>query len=407
MNKTNKTKLEVISNENESFTNTEILEGIISDYEKLMDRITDKDSFISITRTIEPNDEKSFKDCKKFIEDRLEQTIRKEKGSNHILTTTQELKFNVSEDVKKYYEVFEDMYINRSFKRDDITESFLNFLKKFPLNKETQKWFSKKVPYQTLICNTQYSIKVNELDYIHSYVTNYGFKKTGWNKNSYNSYNYHNRYIPFEYSLFEMSKLLEEMGYEKSNENYYDIIREILDSNDRTYGFMEEVLGIEDPRYNEKFDEKTFYKNINSLDKSLLYSTLSEFNSEIKSINEILDIYYSEVTIDFSEFLDSIEGIIPILNQRLDEIKIEEDRKSGLVRKKVNVDLTFNLDMEIDSLDDDDLKKKIINGVERQINMNLNFGCINNFGGWGDFFEVKGEETKLKSVSFYPIEKVS
>ena len=402
MNKTNKTKLEVISNENESFSNTEILEGMISDYEKLIDRITDKYSFISIQRTIKPTDDKSFKVCKKFIEDRLEQTIRKEKGSNHILTTTQELKFNVSEELKKYYEVFEDMYINRSYKRDDITKSLLNLLMKFPLNKETLKWFSKKVPYQTLTCNSQYPTQVEELDYIHSYVTNYSFKITGFPNISYN------RYTPIEYSLFKMSGLLESINDVPRTENCYNILEKILDSNERDYDFMEEELGLENPRwFSRDFDEKTFYKNIDSIDTSLLYSKLSEYNSEIKSINEILDIYYSEVTIEFSEFLDSIEGIIPILNQKLDEIKVEEDRKSRLVRKKVNVDLTFNLDMEIDSLDDDDLMKKIIKGVEKQINMNLRFDCISTFGGRRDFLKVKGKETKLKSVSFNPIEKVS
>jgi len=401
MKKTNKTKLEVISNENETFSNTEILDGMISDYEKLVDKINNNESFMSITRTIEPNDEKSFKDYKKFIEDRLEQTIRKEKGSNHILSTSQELKFNVSEDSKKYYEVFQNMYTcYNAF--DDTSKSLMNVFKNFS-NIETLKWFSKKVPYQTLICNSQYSTQVNELDYINSYVTDYGFRKIdGKNRNTSNY-----RYTPFEYSLFEMSGLLRVLNYDKKNANYYNIIEYILDSNGMDYDFMEEKLGIKNPIWTDDFDEKTFCKNINSIDKSLLYSKLSEYNSQIKSINDILDNYYSEVTIDFSEFLDSIEGIIPILNQELDEIKVEEDRKSRLVRKKVNVDLTFNLEMEIDSLDDDDLRKKIIERVENQININLRFDCFENLYGFRDFFKIKGEETKLKTVSFNPIEKVS
>ena len=402
MNKTNKTKLEVISNENESFSNTEILDGMISDYEKLVDKINDKKSFMSITRTIEPTDEKSFKVCKKIIEDRLKQTIRKEKGSNHILSTSQELKFNVSEDLKKYYQVFKNMYSNYYYGRDDITESLMNVLKKTIHFQHPLKWFSKKVPYQTLICNSQYSTQVNELDYINSYVTDYGFRKTDL------KYGSHYYYTPFEYSLFKMSGLLKLLSYDKKNENYYNIIKYLhFDFSKIEFDCMEEKLGIKNPRLTNEFDEKTFYKNINSIDKSLLYSKLSEYNSKIESINEILDIYYSEVTIDFSEFLDNFNGIIPILDQKLDEIKVEEDRKSSLIRKKVNVDLTFNLDMEIDTLDDDDLKKKIIERVEKQINKNLRFNCIEGMNGSGDLFKVKGKKTKLKSVSFNPIEKVS
>ena len=84
-----------------TLTNTEILDGLILEYENTIERLVDTQSSIQITRMVKPEDgtEKSkFKDIHNRIKDIVKTDFPKTRGSNELIETIQELKLVSSND---------------------------------------------------------------------------------------------------------------------------------------------------------------------------------------------------------------------------------------------------------------------------------------------------------------------
>ena len=118
--------------------------------------------------------------------------------------------------------------------------------------------------------------------------------------------------------------------------------------------------------------------------------------NEMKVLNEKLDAYISEVSIPASEFFALLpDETNTELNEFIEMAKQKELRDSNLVRKTVNVGLTFNLEVELDSLGDfEDIKKIISERVQNQLGSDAIIGID---APWdGDHLKVK--ETTFAGV---------
>ena len=121
--------------------------------------------------------------------------------------------------------------------------------------------------------------------------------------------------------------------------------------------------------------------------------------NEMKVVNEKLDAYISEVSIPASEFFALLpDEINTELNELVEIAKQKELRDSQLVRKTVNVGLTLNLEVELDSLGDiEDIKNIISKQVEEQLVHNREwFGLHAYRSTKEDYLDVK--ETTLAGV---------
>jgi hypothetical protein len=131
-------------------------------------------------------------------------------------------------------------------------------------------------------------------------------------------------------------------------------------------------------------------------DSRELRSRVKSLLNEIEVVNEKFDAYISEVSIPASEFFALLpDETNTELNEFIEIAKQKELRDSQLVRKTVNVGVTLNLEVELDSLGDvEDIKKIISERVQEQLGLNVKIGIDAPCNG--DHLKVK--ETTLAGV---------
>jgi hypothetical protein len=124
--------------------------------------------------------------------------------------------------------------------------------------------------------------------------------------------------------------------------------------------------------------------------------------NEMKVVNEKLDAYISEVSIPASEFFALLpDEINTELNELVEIAKQKELRDSQLVRKTVNVGLTLNLEVELDSLGDiEDIKKIISERVQNHL-VGHSLKC-----GLDDYYS-DGDHLKVKETTFAGVDVIS
>jgi hypothetical protein len=121
---------------------------------------------------------------------------------------------------------------------------------------------------------------------------------------------------------------------------------------------------------------------------------------ELKDINLIFDSYLEKVSMSVADFLGKLpentqQEILKVKKQKLEE----QLRKSQCVRKTINTELTFNLSLEMDVHEDDDIENIIKELGKEQIGMNLNFGSAFDSGyGASSEYRIKVKDTSIKNV---------
>jgi len=98
---------------------------------------------------------------------------------------------------------------------------------------------------------------------------------------------------------------------------------------------------------------------INSLDSNFLVEATSKFVKNLKIIEDLCDEYFKEITISYKTFSKVFPEVDAFLELRKTEIDEELIYKSKLIRKKLKVEITYETEVEIEVIDDDEIVSKI------------------------------------------------
>lgn len=89
--------------------------------------------------------------------------------------------------------------------------------------------------------------------------------------------------------------------------------------------------------------------------------------------------FIKQVSIDFPTLIHFFPELKKHIEDEVKEIKKENLRKSKLIKKKVNVNLTFNSQIELETLNDQDTIDKITKLINEQLERNLRFDGLERF----------------------------
>jgi hypothetical protein len=315
-------------------TNTEILDGLILEYENTLTRLVDTGSSIQINRDVEPEDgtEKSkFKDIHNRIKDIVKTDFPKTRSSNELIETIQELKLVAAtdEEEQKLEVIKSKVSYGLTTNECPYDKSILDTL------------FSNNASFQKVITTSKYGVSSNVMNDINEFVTSLYISNVGYG-----------RYA-------------------------YDNIRELLVvGGDTTQTQLRNVVCNWNARYTRKVDVLENYRiamdllnipfriqypdddtefsveYINLLDTSLLLRNLASTQDDLKKMNEKITAYEKSISISVNDFLE----LFPLLSKVIED-GISHSNK--LVRKVVKVEVTKTYEMVIDVTDEGDIETEI------------------------------------------------
>jgi hypothetical protein len=345
--------------------NTELLDNVFQIAREIQERMRDNQNSITVTRSVAPEVE-DFKKVKTVLNTMLDVSVKKSRGSLHLLETTQEVILVPEND---------DERSKVQILRDGLFRKSLGHLQR-NLNKVAlDTLFSNNSCVQHVIDARGYDLEVSatNLNFLNTFVTSC-------------SLNHPRKY-------HGMSPLMN-MVFDDVDISRYDFQSACSNSYSK---FLEMWDFDSDQNPNELSNEDS--RELRSKVKSLL--------NDMKVVNEKLDAYISEVSIPASEFFALNDETNTELNELFEIAKQKELRNSQLVRKTVNVGLTFNLEVELDSLGDvEDIKKIISERVQNYlVSHSLNCG-LDSFLSNEDHLEVN-ETTFAGADIISPLDKVA
>jgi hypothetical protein len=323
-----------------TLTNTEILDGLILEFENTVERLVDTKGSMQITRTVKPEDgtEKSkFKDIHNRIKDIVKTDFPKTRGSNELIETIQELKLISSndEEEKKLSVLKHKITSVRNQYDCPYDKSILDTL------------FSNNALFQRVITISKYGVSSNVMNDINEFVTSLYISNTLNSRDDIRKL-----LIGDETSLqndlwnrFRISKSFYSPRSQSDMLNDYETAMSWLDID-----YFPPY--IQDDDYTQDIDVSVEY--INSFDTSILFNKLASIQDDLKELNEVITEYKKSISISVSEFLE----LFPLLS------KVVEDRithNNKLVRKVVKVEVTKIYEMEIDVVDEGDIETEISN----------------------------------------------
>lgn len=318
-----------------TLTNTEILDGLILEFENTVERLVDTGSSIQITRTVKPEDgtEKSeFKDIHNRIKDIVKTDFPKTRGSNELIETIQELKLISSndEEEQKLEVIKSKVKWGMDTQNIPYDKSILDTL------------FSNNASFQKMITTSKYGVSSNVMNDINEFVTSLYISKTGNGKHAFDNIR--------ELLIVDETSLENELCNRVRRYNRrLTRVRDILDD----YRTAMDWLGIGyDLQYPQDADLSVEY--INSLDTSILFNKLASIQDDLKELNEVITEYEKSISISVNEFLE----LFPLLSKVVDD---EITHSNKLVRKIVKVEVTKIYEMEIDVVDEGDIETEISN----------------------------------------------
>ena len=147
-------------------------------------------------------------------------------------------------------------------------------------------------------------------------------------------------------------------------------------------------------------DSEDNYRTIISNMNTNLDSKIAEVLKELEDVNLIFDSYLEKVSMSVSDFfkifpMDTQREILKLKRQKLDE----QIRELQCVRKTINTKLTFNLSLEMDVHEDDDIENIIKELTKEQIERNLKFkSAFGSSFGTNDKYGIKVKDTSIKNV---------
>ncbi len=355
-------------------TNTEVLDGLVERFTEIENRV--KNPSLKIIRKVEPTDDE-FKGVQSSIKEIVQQNFPKERGSNHLITTIQGLYIVPENENEEKKTLLISRYLHRAWGLNDQIESVIK-----SQVSGISAFFSDDPKVQRVVFNSEFD-PTGSLEGLNDHVTGFEICPLDWGRDCFSnrSYGYGNNDTPSDAILsflddgdwFRFARY--ELGSDDDN-RYWDILTDVLDVD-------ENIIEID--------DYKTSDQLINLIEPSVLFANLSEVNRKLDAVNSQIDEYMDAVSITYSTFREMFPEIDAVLENQLIKDEEVELRKSQLQRKTMNVDMTFNMDIELDSLGDlEDIKKTIMERVQKQLGMNVKFG-LSSFGT-EEFMRVKNEK---------------
>tara|TARA_A100001015_G_scaffold314557_1_gene424259 strand:- start:849 stop:1916 length:1068 start_codon:yes stop_codon:yes gene_type:complete len=337
----------------EPISNTQILDVMIDDWNKTCERISlpspSGNTFL-VTRIVSPSDE-DFQSVKTSLNTTLGIKMKKTRGSNQLVRTQREIVV-VPETEEEELKLEHLRSRGVEFEEDSSVVRSLSKNPNLPI--------------------TEFSslgeLRVEMLSRIDQFVTHTYIS----NCRGVVNLRSHDKREP---NLLK-SRMEEEIG-----ESLY-----MYSNSEGDYCGISVEFG-QDPWFFEETE------TINQLPTDQLIAALQPLQQKLKNYNAFIDTYLELVTVPFSEFFESLTAeTILKMDQSIEKERKEELRKSQLVRKTVNVDLTFNLEIEMDTLDDVEEIKKVIQGrAEKELKSSIRPSLLgHNFMGH-DHLEVKNE----------------
>ena len=335
----------------ETTKNTEILENVMKKFDETYLRIRHSSNSVQIHRYVK-SDEHNFQNVKTAINSLLGIKMKKERGSFDLIETIQEIILVSDNDEEK-------CRVNAL--QRNISKSKLNKLDLDVLD----KLFSNKSSVQNIRAAGVSEVKCEKMNVINNFVTSGYIEEVRYHKNSH----------PRIGTVIETGCGVEHVIVDKLIDSF-EIKQSYGHSDcDQLWKYMIlEMIPFEVPY---DLDLKA-EEEINHLPSEPMAKFANQVLSELNFINEKLDKYIEEVSMPAKEFFGLLSDET---NQKLDEfIKLEKEielRESQCVRQSVNVDLSFHTDIELKALDDiEDVKKTIMQKVQKQLNNSIRFGLI-------------------------------
>ena len=324
------TKLKLV----ETPKNTDLLNNLFQIAREIEERMRDNQNSITVTRSVVPEVE-DFKKVKTVLNTMLDVSVKKSRGSLHLLETTQEVILVPEND---------DERSKVQILRDGLFLQSLGHLQR-NLNKVAlDTLFSNNSCVQHVTDTRGNNLKVSatNLNFLNTFVTSC--------------------------SLNHPTKTHGESSRRNMVFDDLDISR--YDFQSACSNSYSEVLEMWD------FDSDQNPNELSNEDSWELRSRVKSLLNDMKVVKEKLDTYISEVSIPASEFFALLpDRTNTKLNELVEIAKQKELRDSQLVRKTVNVGLTLNLEVELDSLGDvEDIKKIISERVQEELGCMLKIG---------------------------------
>jgi len=318
-----------------TLTNTEILDGLILEFENTITRLVDTESSIQITRKVNPEDgtEKSqFKDIHNRIKDVVKTDFPKTRGSNELIETVQELKLIYSNDEEE-----QKLSILKDKVRWGLPQN------ECPYDKSIlDTLFSNNASFQKVITTSKYGVSSNVMNDINEFVTSLYISKVGNGRYAYDNIR--------ELLVVDGTTTQHRLGNEvRMRDGRYTRKVDVL----RNYQIAMDLLDIPHRiQYPDDGDLSVEY--INSLDTSFLFQNLTSTQGDLKGMNEKITEYEKSISISVSEFLE----LFPLLSKVVED---DISHSNKLVRKIVKVEVTKIYEMEIDVVDEGDIETELSN----------------------------------------------
>lgn len=338
----------------ETTKNTEILDNVMKKLDETYLRLKNTSNSVQIHRYVKC-DKDNFQNVKNAINTLLNIKLKKERGSFDLIETIQEIILVPKNDDEK-------------FKVDILTREHV----KLHTN-NLDKLFSNKSSVQNMKCD----VTSEKMNLINNFVTDAYSDSVG------KTWILHPRFntvvqigCGLEHRLaIALSQSRVNGSREVPCRNQNDLINAIVPY---------------DPYFHWTCNTE---EEINNLPTKKIIKHANNALNELEEISEKLDAYIKEVSMPASEFFDLLSDET---NQKLDEMvevkKVEFLRASQVVRKTVNVDLSFNMDIELDTLGDiEDIKKVITDNIQNQIGLNVKIDF-----GWNRHQFIKSQSKTLK-----------
>jgi len=317
-----------------TLTNTEILDGLILEYENTIERLVDTQSSIQITRMVKPEDgtEKSkFKDIHNRIKDIVKTDFPKTRGSNELIETIQELKLVSSNDEEeKKLSVLKDKV------RWGLTKN------ECPYDKSIlDDLFSNNASFQKVITTSKYGVSSNVMNDINEFVTSLFISKVGNGRYAYENI----RELLTDNANTTQNRLRNVVFNWDAR---YAVKVDVL----RNYQIAMGLLNIPSNIHHPDDDTEFSVEYINLLDTSLLLRNLASTQDDLKKMNEKITAYEKSISISVNDFLE----LFPLLSK---DVEDDISHSNKLVRKVVKVEVTKTYEMVIDVTDDGDIETEI------------------------------------------------
>ena len=342
--------------------NTELLDKVIHEHNQIFNRLKDTKNSLKVIRTVKPEEE-NFQKVKTALNVGLDVNLKKQRGSLNLIETSQEV-----------------ILVPENDEESSKVQTLVDALDKFKLRIRNldrvalDKVFSNKSWVQMNQFSGEVEVPSTDMNFMNTFVTSSSLMHVRMGAG------FHPRVFAVisdgTYHLFSVTSLRDGYGLRLDDEDYSRVLNKL----------------------NCNFDCHQDPNALSDQDSAELREKVTTAFNEIKVVNEKLDAYISEVSIPASEFFALLpDETNTELNELVEIARQKELRNSQLVRKTVNVGLTFNLEVELDSLGDiEDIKKIISKRVQEQLGRNGTIDIDNLYNPDEDYLEVK--ETKFADV---------